>query len=494
MRIDGGQDRQGELEREQRCEVAGDVIAEAIGAPAPGAAGLLAEDVARVLTRRPRRKLRPAWKWAPALAVGVGALILLATRTQSPLRYELSGTYAARDDAFETPGNGTATARFSDGTSIAVGTHSVARVKARTRAGATIRLERGQASFAVVHRPGARWNVEVGPFDIAVTGTAFDVHWSDDHQGFEVVMKSGTVVVSGSLTGEGIPLHAGQRLVASLANKTLVVNEVAAAPRPTNANSTAPAHVVAPHDETAPRPRRERLVAQAAPEMTLRDVAQPAESPEVLARMRALSPPPFEPGPGPTPPPAAAPAPSPAPVVSQLGLGGESCNERPLPQIRFEHATEGFRVLSADASAVFRNPVIDHEYSWCGGGLLRFDSSFDLDPSLQSGEAVVFLPRNVDLRGKTVTVRFMVRGTGDAEFSARILAGQGDRRTGNTYTPQLTAGRWWTVSTTFHDQLTGFGTFESNIHMADRIILKVDATGTFRVWSGPIYIDDISWR
>jgi len=24
--------------------------------------------------------------------------------------------------------------------------------------------------------------------------------------------------------------------------------------------------------------------------------------------------------------------------------------------------------------------------------------------------------------------------------------------------------------------------------------LKVDATGTFRVWSGPIYIDDIGWR
>ena len=41
-------------------------------------------------------------------------------------------------------------------------------------------------------------------------------------------MKSGTVVVRGSLTGAGIPLHAGQRLVASLANKTLVVSEVAA--------------------------------------------------------------------------------------------------------------------------------------------------------------------------------------------------------------------------------------------------------------------------
>jgi hypothetical protein len=179
--------------------------------------------------------------------------------------------------------------------------------------------------------------------------------------------------------------------------------------------------------------------------------------------------------------------------VSQLGAGGGNCDDRPLPQIRFEHAMEGFKVLSPDNSSVFKNPVIDHEYSWCGGGSLRFDTSFDGDPA-GSGEAVVFLPHFVDLRGKTVTVRFMVRGTGDAEFSARILAGQGEMRTGNTYTPQLTAGRWWTISTTFHDQLTGFGNFESKIHMADRIILKVDATGTFRVWSGPIYIDDIGWR
>src|SRR5690349_8852955 len=108
MRIE---DQEDALERERHCDAVGDAIAEAIGTPAPGAPGLLADDVARVLTRRRRGKLRPAWKWAPVLAVGVGALVLMATRTQPPLRYELSGTYAARDDAFETPGNGTATAR-----------------------------------------------------------------------------------------------------------------------------------------------------------------------------------------------------------------------------------------------------------------------------------------------------------------------------------------------------------------------------------------------
>ena len=484
-----------EIEREQHLDALGDAIAETIGTPAPGAAGSLPEEVERMLTRRPRRKLRPAWKWAPALALCAGVAAFFVLRTQ-PLDYQLSGSYAAREDAFETPGNGTATARFSDGTSIAVGTRSVARVRARTRAGATIRLERGRASFAVVHRPGARWNVEVGPFEIAVTGTEFDVHWSDDHEGFEVVMKSGTVVVRGSLTGAGIPLHAGQRLVASLANKTLVVSEASQSERRTTTPATS--HVVAPRDEPAP-PRRGRQLAQVAPapapDIQLRE-APPAESPETLARLLSLSPPPFEPAPPPAAP--AEPPAQPAPqmlVGTDLAVGGASCNGRPQPQIRFEHASEGFRVLSGSTSSVFNNPVIDHNYSWCGGGSLRLDASFDVaDLSLQSGEAVIFLPRQVDLRGKTVTVRFMVRAPFEAEFSARILAGQGDRRTGNSYNPQLTGGSWWAISQTFHEAPTGFDTFNSNVHAVDRIILKVDASGSFRVWSGSIYIDDISWR
>jgi hypothetical protein len=445
-----------------------------------------------VLTRRPRRKLRPAWKFAPVLAAGLGVAAFLTTRTQPPLRYELSGTYAARDDAFETPGNGTATAHFSDGTSIAVGAHSAARVQARTRAGATIRLERGRASFAVAHRPGAHWNVEVGPFEIAVTGTEFDVHWSDDRDGFEVVMKSGTVTVRGSLTGAGIPLHAGQRLVASLANKTLVVSEIARAERPSldAPEVRSPPHVVAPHEAPA-RPHHERQVAQAAPELTLRD-APPAESPETLARLRALSPPPFEPAP---PPPPAEPAPAvpPAPAASDLGMGGQACNARPLPQIRFEHASEGFRVLAGGPASVFRSPIIDHTVSWCGEGALRFESSFD-ETAAPSGEAVIYLPHAVNLHGKTVTVRFMVRAPVDAEFEARIVAGTGDRRNGNSYHPHLTPGTWWTISTTFHDAPTSFGNPPSDLHNVDRIILKVDATGTFRVWSGLIYIDDIGWR
>jgi hypothetical protein len=123
------------------------------------------------------------------------------------------------------------------------------------------------------------------------------------------------------------------------------------------------------------------------------------------------------------------------------------------------------------------------------------DAAFDIsDQSLQSGEVVISLPRAVDLRGKTVTIRFMAQARFVAEFSARIVVAQGVRRTGNSYNPHLTTGTWWTISNTFHEPPTSFGSVPGNLESVDRIILKVDATGSFRVWSGSIYIDDIGWR
>ena len=124
---------------------------------------------------------------------------------------------------------------------------------------------------------------------------------------------------------------------------------------------------------------------------------------------------------------------------------------------------------------------------------MRFDSSFDTtvpqgqgEVSFQSGEAVIFLPRHVDLRGRTVTIRFMVRGPFEAEFTARIL----DRPGGPAHRQQLHAAP-------DHRQLvddqrdlpraaaraSGRSSRRSTRPIA--IILKVDATGDYRVWSGP---------
>src|SRR6185369_17528659 len=166
-----------------------------------------------------------------------------------PVGYQVEGAVVGRDEGFETGDESGATVRFTDGTAILVGQRTAARVTARTPRGATFRLEHGRAALAVVHRPAADWRVEAGPFEIAVTGTHFDVRWSEDRDSLEVVMRSGSTIVRGSLAGAGIPLHGGQRLVASLSHKTLVVNPLEAIAVDTGPRRAAPPPVVVPPAE-----------------------------------------------------------------------------------------------------------------------------------------------------------------------------------------------------------------------------------------------------
>jgi len=203
----------------------------------------------------------------------------------------------------------------------------------------------------------------------------------------------------------------------------------------------------------------------------------------------------------PLPEPSAEP-PSPATPLppSYLNAGGASCDAR-RAQLGFESPSEPFGVRVTEPSA-FTNPVIDHGFSWCGGGSLRFDAAFDLggrpnrDGALpfQVGEAVVRLPGPVDLRGKTVTVHFFVRGPAEAQFTARIVTMQAGRRLSTSYTAGLTAGGWRTVSSSFLDFPIGAVAGTTDGHEVDGLILKIEATGSHRVWSGVLYIDEIGWR
>jgi hypothetical protein len=492
---------------EQRCQAMGDVIADLLPPTRAGAEGRLPESLELAAAGlRPRRR-RALLTFIPALAVAAVVVALVTVRAR-PLRYQLEGAQATLDDWFETPEQGAATVRFSDGTSIAVAQQSAGRIKSCTRVGATFQLERGRASFAVIHRPEADWHVEVGPFEILVTGTKFDVRWSDDHDGFEVVMKSGSTVVRGALAGAGIPLHAGQRLVASLSHQTLVINEIGGeARRPA---PPAPASLAEPRDGAA-RGHRERTGARnhdgarrgvAMADRTTAPAA--AWDPARGSTEPAVAPP--EPLPEPLPEPARAPpapaaAPAAPPKPPLLNAGGAACNDPSPPQIRFDRLTEGFSA-SGGVSSAFSSPVIDHARSWCGGGSLKFDADFNGsvkpswngEPSIQSGEAILILPAPVDLTRKTVTVHFYVSGPEDAEFTARIQADVVGKRIGDTYTPNLYPGRWWTISNTFgaKSKVLDFGS--SEIEGIRRLILKIDATGTRHVWAGAIYIDDISWR
>jgi FecR protein len=496
---------------EQRCLVAGDLVAGAVPGPAE-ASGPMPPDLVAALEGTPPRQRR--WRWPAAAGLFASAaaagLLVWSSLRERPLAFAVDGAVAEADGFFEAPRHTTARARFSDGTVVSVQPGGAAQVKGCTHDGATVSLARGSASFAVQHRPHASWHVEVGRFDIAVTGTEFEVRNADPAEGFELRMKSGAVIVHGPLAGNGIPLYAGQRLVASLAHRTLYVGEVGAVPAPAPAPSVERA-VPVKTVETREEPPQRRSRAHARP-ITVA-TAEPEPALETPPEPTTMQPPHFEappempiaPAPPSTPqPPSVVPAvPAPAPMV---GVGGSLCNEGSGPQISFDRPGEVASVMAGPHSAM-TNPALDGSHSWCGGHSLRFDLDFnhaqptdepfrDGNRPFQSGEAIVKLPHPVDLRGRTVVVHFYVDAPGDVTFNARVLADDVGRRAGNTYAPGLTPGKWWAVSTTFHGPT---GIFEPHANTAgashvDGLVLRIDAAGDRRTWSGTIYIDDVSWR
>ncbi len=122
------------------------------------------------------------------------------------------------------------TISFSDGTRISLEIGSRARVADVTSEGARMVLEGGAAAVHVVHRASTtNWSFEAGPYTVAVTGTAFDLHWSGEQ--LDLVMHEGSVVVRGPRLGDGVPLKAGERIV-SKPNGAFEVGPVVTENRP----------------------------------------------------------------------------------------------------------------------------------------------------------------------------------------------------------------------------------------------------------------------
>ena len=121
---------------------------------------------------------------------------------------------------------------FSDGSQVAVAAEARASVTAIDARGARIRLEHGRLSAHFVHLPEATWSMAAGPYQILVTGTAFDVSWTPDTRTLELWIRHGSVLVKGPNAGEGLAVGAGQHLLASAASGQIVLDAMGAAASP----------------------------------------------------------------------------------------------------------------------------------------------------------------------------------------------------------------------------------------------------------------------
>lgn len=150
-----------------------------------------------------------------ALALGTCALLVgglwLGTRprAEAPLQYQVvrgaEAVEPARGDASRL--------RFTDGSSVVLGTESAARVQSTTAHGATVALARGSIDANIVPRGGNDWWFSAGPYRVHVLGTAFALQWRPETQHFEIRMRSGSVTVTGPLAERGISVARGQQLV-----------------------------------------------------------------------------------------------------------------------------------------------------------------------------------------------------------------------------------------------------------------------------------------
>jgi hypothetical protein len=160
----------------------------------------------------------PLRRWRMHFVVAAAALIVglvfLVSRKAAPntLTYHVTGAVADRGYLQLIDVTSTAAVSFSDGSRIRIEPSTSARIAGVSADGAHLVLERGLLDVDVVHRAGAEWTIEAGPYEVAITGTAFSMSWDSDE--LTVAMIRGSVMVKGPLATSGVSVLAGQKLSA----------------------------------------------------------------------------------------------------------------------------------------------------------------------------------------------------------------------------------------------------------------------------------------
>lgn len=144
---------------------------------------------------RPRSKRRAAVWILLAATLSFALAVLIFVRRD--IAFRVDGVAGAADALIEARA-AAVVVDFDEGSRVLVSPGSRARVGELDPRGASLVLERGSLDVRIVPRPGNAWRVHGGPFVISVVGTEFDVTWEDTSGSLTVLMRKGTVDVTGA--------------------------------------------------------------------------------------------------------------------------------------------------------------------------------------------------------------------------------------------------------------------------------------------------------
>jgi len=177
---------------------------------------------------RTARWARAAIALASAAAIAVGGGVwsrVLDRGAMGRLSYVVDGACVARGSLIDVNEASEARVRFSDGSDVLLGGGSHVSLRQIDSFGARVSLFNGSAYVDVVHRAGAHWYFDAGPFLIMVTGTAFHLGWDAAKEELDVRMDRGSVEVTGPLSDSALALRSGQHLVVHVRERETLIRE-----------------------------------------------------------------------------------------------------------------------------------------------------------------------------------------------------------------------------------------------------------------------------
>jgi ferric-dicitrate binding protein FerR (iron transport regulator) len=170
------------------------------------------------------------WILAPLVAgvVLVALGMLRGFWGPAPLRFTLDG-HASGGNYLMAGGERPSHVDFSDGSSLLLHASGRLRVANTDADGATLLLERGQVDVAIRHQPSSRWQLELGPYAVRVTGTRFAAIWNPETGEVGVDLFEGALAIRGPGIVTPLMLRGGQQFRANKAGSYAVERQPPAA-------------------------------------------------------------------------------------------------------------------------------------------------------------------------------------------------------------------------------------------------------------------------
>jgi ferric-dicitrate binding protein FerR (iron transport regulator) len=195
-------------------------LGRALGNGPPAASlGVQRANLLAAAHRLGRRKSRPRWDLAlalaAALALAVGGAFWARERSVEPaiLSARWNGQEVLEDAELAAPKATTKPLEFSDGSRVVFDPSSHAKLSRLGAKRAAWRLDEGRFVASIVHNPERTWGVDAGPYRVEVVGTKFSVDWHGDRSSLSVEVTEGVVrVTGGDLGPTGALVRAGQKL------------------------------------------------------------------------------------------------------------------------------------------------------------------------------------------------------------------------------------------------------------------------------------------